>query len=106
MDRLTRGTVLYPFPSSFLTALRSLGATSYSLRKPRLRFDDFFSRLWLFIAWRRRSFPAPVSFNRFLAPLALFVFGISLHSCVLRRAEQHHHVSTVEDRRLLDQADL
>jgi len=32
-----------------LTLLTSLSATPYIFRKPRLRFDDFFSRLWLLI---------------------------------------------------------
>src|SRR5437870_5730756 len=96
----------YFTPSSFLTRLPSAGATSYSLRKPRLRFDDFFCRLWLFIAWRRISFPAALTLNRFFAPLDVFTFGIWLHSCVLRGAEQHDHVASVLEWRLLDQPEL
>src|SRR5215472_3793691 len=87
-------------------APRSALVTSTSLRKRRLRFDDFFSRLWLRIAGRRRILPLAVTLNRFFAELRVFVFGISFHSCVLRRAEQHHHVASVLERLGFDLADL
>src|SRR5438105_5307111 len=79
----------------------------WSRRKSRLRFWLFFSSRWLFIARRRSSFPVPVTLNRFFAPLCVFCFGIvSRHSRVLRRAEQHDHVPSVEERRRLHLADL
>ena len=87
-------------------ALRSAPVASRSLRKPRLRFDDFFSRLWLRIAGRRNILPLPVTLNRFRAELRVFVFGISFHSCVLRGAEQHHHVASVLEGLRLDLPDL
>src|SRR5690242_21871184 len=95
-----------PIPSIFLIAPRSAPVTSRSLRKPRLRFDDFFSRLWLRIAGRRRILPLPVTLNFFFTDLRVFTFGISFHSCVLRRAEQHHHVASVLERLGFDLADL
>src|SRR6185437_7883660 len=95
-----------PIPSIFLIALRSPPVTSRSLRKPRLRFDDFFSRLWLRIAGRRRILPLPVTLNFFFTELRVFTFGISFHSCILRRAEQHHHVASVLERLGLDHPDL
>src|SRR5688572_11158668 len=91
---------------SFVTLLTSLLATSSSFRKPRLRFDDFFSRLWLLIPCRRRSFPVPVTLKRFFAPFDVFIFGIRLHSHILVRREHHDHVATVEKRLLLDRAEL
>src|SRR3990172_7282421 len=76
------------------------------LRKPRLRFDDFFSRLWLLIACRRRSFPAPLSLKRFFALRDVFIFCIGFHSPIPERRENHDHVATVEDGLLLDRAQL
>src|SRR5438105_960293 len=94
-------------PSSRFTLRSSASATGTSLRKPRLRFADFFSSLWLFIACRRRTLPAADSLNRFFAALDVFVFGIvSRHSRILRRPEQHHHVASVEEGRGLDLPDL
>src|SRR5947208_2053862 len=81
--------------------------TSCCFRKLRLRFADFLPSRWAFGALRRRSFPDPVSLNLFFAALCLFCFGIFFcDSRVLRRAEQHDHVPTVEQRRRLDEADL
>src|SRR4030095_7790531 len=91
---------------SFLTLFTSRPATSYIFRKPRLRFDDFFSRLWLLIPCRRRSFPVPVTLKRFFAPFDVFIFGIRLHSHVLVRRQHHDHVATVEERLLLYRAQL
>ena len=42
----------------------------------RIRFGDFFSRMWLENARRPRSFPRAVLRNRFLAPEWVFIFGI------------------------------
>src|SRR3954464_15910599 len=85
----------YPIPSIFLIAPRSPPVTWRSLRKPRLRFDDFFSRLWLRIAGRRRILTPAVTLNFFFTELLVFIFGISFHSCILRRSQQHHHVASV-----------
>src|SRR5438067_569972 len=85
----------------------SPGASGWSRPKSRLRFWLFFSRMWLFIACRRRSLPVPVTLKRFFAPLCVFCFGIvSRHPRILRRPEQHHHVPSVEERRRLDLPDL
>src|SRR4029079_15763099 len=102
-ERFTRAT--YFTPRIFFTAFTSTLATGWSLPKSRLRFDDFFVRLWLFIACRRISLPAPVTLNRFFAPLPVFTFGMS-HPCVLRRAEHHDHVPPAERRLLLDLPEL
>src|SRR5262245_64223818 len=96
-------------PSSRRTSRASDASTGWSRRKPRLRFGDFFSRLWLFIAWRRRSLPVPVTLKRFLAPEFVFCLGILrlLHlSRRLRRRQHHHHVPAVEDGLRLDRAQL
>src|SRR5690349_23816523 len=95
-----------PIPSIFLIALRSPPVTSRSLRKPRLRFDDFFSRLWLRIAGRRRILPPAVTLNFPFTELRVFIFGMLFHSCVLRRAKQHHHVAPVLEGLGLDLPDL
>src|SRR3954462_9736988 len=98
----------YPIPSCLRAFLTSLPASGASRRKLRFRFDDFFSSMWLFIARRRRILPAAVTLNLFFAPLCVFCFGIclSLQSGVFRRAQHHDHVAAVEERRLLDRADL
>src|SRR5918999_572763 len=88
------------------TSRASVPETSCALRNLRLRFADFFSRLWLFIAWRRRSFPAPLTLKRFFAALDVFCFGISRHSCVLRRPQHHDHVPPVEEGRRFDDSEL
>jgi len=44
--------------------------------------------------------------NFFLAELRVFTFGISFHSCILRRAKQHHHVASVLEGLRLDLPDL
>src|SRR3712207_6907641 len=99
--------MVYLSPSRRRTSRSFCSATGLSSRKLCRRFADFFSRLWLFIARRRRSFPVPVSLNRFFAPLCAFCFGIvSRHSRVLRRRQHHDHVASVEERRRFDRADL
>jgi len=102
---LTLG-ITYRIPSIFLTLFVSARVSRRSLRNPRFFFADFVSKLWLRIAGRRLIFPVPVSLKRFFAPLCVFVFGIVFHSCVLCRAQQHHHVATVEERLGLDRPDL
>src|SRR5271154_5649527 len=81
-------------------------ATGWSLLNARFRFGDLCSRLWLWPAFRRRSLPVEVTLNFFLAPEFLFIFGIFLHSRVLRRCHHHRHVAAFEERLGLDQADL
>src|SRR5918912_3341430 len=89
------------------TSFLSTPATGTSLRKPRFRFDVFFVRLWLCIARRRSSLPLPVTLNRFLTLLDVFVFGIfPLDPRVLRRPQHHDHVAAVEERLRLDMTDL
>src|SRR5215208_7440286 len=58
--------------------------------------------IWL----RRSNLPDPVTLNFFFAPECVFCFGISFGSCVLRRAEHHRHVPTLEEGRRLDHPDL
>src|SRR4249919_2481903 len=100
-----RGTAY--LPRSRFTERSLVGWTSLARRKPRLRLADFFSSRWLCGPFRRRSLPVPVTLNRFFAPLCVFCFGIVfLHSCVLRRPQDHHHVASVEERRRLDLPDL
>src|SRR3954466_3727847 len=89
------------------TARESDSASGVSFVKARFRFDVFFVKLWLFIAWRRSSLPPAVTLKRFLALLDVFVFGIfPLHPGVLRRCQNHPHVATVEERLRLDLTDL
>src|SRR3954454_11310588 len=88
------------------TARVFASATGVSFVKARFRFDVFFVKLWLFIAWRRSSLPPAVTLNRFLALLDVFVFGIfPLHPRVLGRAKTHPHVATVGERRRLFRPD-
>ena len=42
-----------------------------------MRFGDFFSRMWLDIALRARTFPFEVSLKRFFAPECVFILGIA-----------------------------
>src|ERR1700741_1516871 len=71
---------LYPAhllpPSRVRTVLVSDGAISTGRAIRRLRFGDFFSRMWLEYARRPRSLPVAVLRNRFLAPEWVFIFGI------------------------------
>src|SRR4051794_30922367 len=81
------------------------GATGWSLLNWRFCFGDLFMSLpdiWA----RRISFPAAVTLNFFFAVECVFCFGISLRSCVLRRAEHHRHVPPFEQRLGLDETDL
>src|SRR5262249_40271565 len=54
----------------------------------------------------RRILPLPVTLNFFFTDLRVFIFGISFHSCHLRRAKQHHHVASVLEGLGLDLPDL
>src|SRR6266705_6191975 len=78
------------------------------MSRPNLRFffDGLCSRLWLRIVGRRRILPVPVTLKRFFAALRVFTFGISFHPCVFRRAQQHHHVASIEERLGFDDPDL
>ncbi len=48
--------------------------------KWRLRFGDFFSRMWLENECRALTLPFAVSLKRFLAPEWVFIFGIGAES--------------------------
>src|SRR5262249_24608889 len=61
-------------PSRWRMVGASTAETGVSLRKPRFRFDDFFVKLWLFIAWRRSTFPPPGPLNPLFTLLPVFVF--------------------------------
>src|SRR5919199_6404470 len=89
-----------------LTVCSLFASTGCALPNARFCFGDLCSRLWLWFADRRSSFPAPVTLNFFFAPECVFCFGISLDSCVLRRAEHHRHVPALEEGRGLDHADV
>src|SRR5207249_6598426 len=108
-ERLTLG-IAQPRPSIFLMAFWLLGATDLACRT-RLRFPDLLFTRWpggvVRILRRRRSLPVPVTRNRFFAALCVFCFGIVfLHSRVLRRPQDHHHVAAVEEWRGLHLPDL
>src|SRR3954453_19866269 len=63
-------------PSSFVTALRSAFAMSWSRPKSRLSFGDFFSRMCEEKECRCWSLPLPVFLKRFLAPEWDFILGM------------------------------
>ena len=46
-------------------------------RSRRLRFGDFFSRMWVVNALRPRNLPVAVALKRFFAPEWVFIFGIA-----------------------------
>ena len=54
----------------------SAGDTEAGLRSWRLRFGDFFSRMWFLFWLRRLSLPEPVRLKRACAPLCVFILGI------------------------------
>src|SRR3954470_12318206 len=88
-----------------------LGATDSACRT-RLRFPDLLFTRWpggvVRILRRRSSLPVPVTLHRFFAELCVFCFGIFflLHSRILGRPQEHHHVPAVQERRGLDLPDL
>src|ERR1035437_6656079 len=53
------------------------GEMVISRPRRRVRVDDLVSIRWPRNAWRRRSFPEPVILMRFLAPLSVFILGMS-----------------------------
>src|ERR1700688_2250405 len=54
------------------------GEMSVSRPRRRVRTDDLVSIKWPRNALRRRNFPDPVILMRFLAPLSVFILGISI----------------------------
>src|SRR5581483_1185714 len=92
-------------PSRRLTVFSFAASTGWSLLNWRFCFGDLCMSLpdiWA----RRTSFPVAVTLNFLLDVECVFCFGISLDSCVLRRAEHHRHVPPFEQRLRLDDADL
>lgn len=61
----------------------SAGDTEAGLRSWRLRFGDFFSRMWFLFWLRRLSLPEPVRLKRACAPLCVFILGMSILSPVI-----------------------
>src|SRR5687768_18543301 len=76
-------------------------------RRLRFRLADFLVRMWLLNAFRRRTFPVPVTEKRFFAPLWVFIFGIasSPSSAPLLRRENHRHGLALEPRVRFDLRD-
>src|SRR5919109_4884076 len=97
-------------PSRRRTSRASLPSRAWSRRKARFRLAVFFSRLWLFIACRRRILPAAVTLKRFFVARFVFCLGTLCRLDRLpggpRRPEHHDHVASVLERRRLDLADL
>src|SRR5262250_3795535 len=73
--RLPGGGLGY-FASNFLIFLTSAGATVTSPASRRVTRDDLCSNRCLRFARRRNTFPEPVSRNRLLAPLCVFILGM------------------------------
>src|SRR4051794_26209244 len=87
------------------TVFAFAASTGWSLLNWRFCFGDLFMSfpdIWL----RRSSFPVAETLNFFFAPECVFCFGISLRSCVLRRAKHHRHVPPLEERLGLDETDV
>src|SRR5688572_5852615 len=78
--------------------------TVVAWRRRRFRFDVFFVRMWLLNAFRRRTFPVPVTEKRFFAPLWVFIFGTV--TARLFRRENHRHGLALELRLALDLGDV
>src|SRR5215207_3490762 len=82
-------------------------ATIVGRRRPRFRSADFLVRMWLLNAFRRRTFPVPVTEKRFFAPLWVFIFGITRSRCrALLRRENHGHRLPFHLRVALDLRDV
>src|SRR5258708_18913766 len=77
VDRALDAAHLLP-PSRARTVGASFGEISTGRAIRRLRFGDFFSRMWLEYARRPRSLPVAVLRKRFLAPEWVFIFGIGV----------------------------
>ena len=54
----------------------SVESTSPDLRKFRFRLGDFLVRMWLLLAFWRRTFPLPVILKRLAAPRLVLILGI------------------------------
>src|SRR5688500_8505169 len=78
--------------------------TVVAWRRRRFRLDVFFVRIWLLNAFRRRTFPVPVTEKRFFAPLWVFIFG-TVPARLFRR-ENHGHRLAFEFRLALDLGDV
>src|SRR4051794_8789736 len=72
-------------PRSLVTVLRSALEMSRSSPNARLRFGDFFLRMWLEKACRACSLPVPVFLKRFFAPECDFILGMRARSIEGRR---------------------
>src|SRR4051794_38104816 len=59
-----------------MARLASAPSSWRALRNDRLRFGDFFSRMWLEEAWRALTFAPAVTLKRFLEPEWVFIFGM------------------------------
>ena len=64
-------------PNILLMRGKSALLISPSSAKRRFLFADFFSRMWFLPCLRRTSFPEPLVLNLFLAPLCVFILGIT-----------------------------
>src|SRR6476620_6229273 len=93
-DRLTLAIVRTPAswvcegtgcqrPSSLSTFFFSLPTTSASRPRRRVRLLGFFSSRCERYAFRRTTFPVPVTRKRLAAPRWVFIFGIRLLRCRL-----------------------
>ena len=64
-------------PNILLMRGRSALLISPSSAKRRFLLADFFSRMWFLPCLRRTSLPEPLVLNLFLAPLCVFILGIT-----------------------------
>ena len=64
---------------------RSALLISPSRASRRFLLADFFSRMWFLPCFRRTSFPDPLVLNLFLAPLCVFILGITFPYRRIRR---------------------
>jgi hypothetical protein len=76
LQRLRRPSKTGYRPSSRFTRFVSACETLVGLRSRRLRLRDFFVRMWLLNALRRRNEPDPLLRKRFAADRFVFIFGI------------------------------
>src|SRR4051794_37908347 len=87
-------------------ALTFAFATGLNLLNACFCLGDWFSKLWLCPAFRRRSFPVEDTLNFFFAPELVFIFGIFFDPRVSGRSQHHRHVATLEERLGLDRPEL
>ncbi len=64
-------------PNILLMRGRSALLISPSRAKRRFLLADFFSRMWFLPCLRRTSLPEPLVLNLFLAPLCVFILGMT-----------------------------